>query len=138
MFTLTNSLTSVYINILLLLSVQMAAFHKLPLCSNSYTAVYIMHPLKHTGEWNTLHNEELRILYSFTNIIRQIKSRRMRREKHVARIGKEGKVYRVLVGKLEGKKPLGRPNRRWEDGIRHDLREIGWGGENRVDQDGSQ
>jgi hypothetical protein len=127
MFTLTNSLTSVYINILLLLSVQMAAFDKLPLCSTSYTAVYIMHPLKHRGERNTLHNEELHILYSFTNIIRQIKSRRMRREKHVARIGEERKVYRILVGKLEGKKPLGRPNRRWEDGIRNDLRETGWG-----------
>jgi hypothetical protein len=70
-----------------------------------------------TGEWKKLHNEELHILYSFPNIIRQIKSRRMRWAGHVARIEEERKVYKVLVGKLEGKRPLERPRRRWEDRI---------------------
>jgi hypothetical protein len=79
-----------------------------------------------TGEWRKLHNEELHILYS-PNIIRQIKSRRMRWAGHVARMGGEIKVYKVLVGKPEGKRPLGRPRRRWEDGIRMSLTEIGWG-----------
>jgi hypothetical protein len=67
-----------------------------------------------TGEWRKLHNEELHILYSYPNIIRQIKSRRMGRwAGHVARMGEESKVYRVSVGKPEGKKPLRRPRSRW-------------------------
>jgi hypothetical protein len=61
-------------------------------------------------------------------IIRQIKSRRMRWAGHVARTGEGRNVYRVLVGKPEGKRPLRRPRCRWEDGIKMDLREIGWGG----------
>jgi hypothetical protein len=80
-----------------------------------------------TGEWRKLHNEELHILCSSENIIRQFKSRRMRWAGHVARIGEERNVYRVLMGKPERKRPLGRPMRRWEDGIRKDLREIEWG-----------
>jgi hypothetical protein len=82
---------------------------------------------KATGELRKLHNEELHNLYSSPSIIRQIKSRRMRWTGHVARMGEEKEVYRVLVEKPEGKIPLGRPRRRWEDGIRMDLREIGWG-----------
>jgi hypothetical protein len=74
-----------------------------------------------------LHNEELPILYSFPNIIRQVKSRRMRWAGHVARMGEERKVYRVLVGKPEERRPLGKPRHGWENGIRLDLREIGWG-----------
>jgi hypothetical protein len=81
-----------------------------------------------TGEWRKLHSEEFHNLYSSTDIGRQIKSRRMRWAGHVARMGGEGKVYKVLVGKPEGKRPLGRPRHRWEDGIRKDLREIGLGG----------
>jgi hypothetical protein len=81
-----------------------------------------------TGEWRKLHSEELHNLYSSPDIIRQVKSRRMRWAGHVARIGEETKVYKVLVGKPEGKRPLGRPRRRWENGIRMDLREIGLGG----------
>jgi hypothetical protein len=83
-----------------------------------------------TGEWRKLHSEELHNLYSSPDIIRQVKSRRMRWAEHVARMGEEIKVYKVLVGKPEGKRPLGRPRRRptWEDGIRIDLREIGLGG----------
>jgi hypothetical protein len=80
-----------------------------------------------TGEWRKLHNEELHILYSSPNIIRQIKSRRMRWAGHMERMGEEMNVYRVLMGKPEGKRPLERPRRRCENGIRMDLREIGWG-----------
>jgi hypothetical protein len=79
-----------------------------------------------TGEWRKLHSEELHILYSSPNIIRQIKSRRMRWAGHVALMGEERNVYRVLMGKPEGKRPLGKSRRRWEDGIRMDLRETGW------------
>jgi hypothetical protein len=79
------------------------------------------------GDWRKLHNEELHILYSSPNIIRRIKSRRIRWAGHVARMGMERNVYRVLMGKPEGKRPLGRPRRRWEDGIRMDIRGIGWG-----------
>jgi hypothetical protein len=81
-----------------------------------------------TGEWRKLHSEELHNLYSSPDTIRQVKSRRMRWAGHVAGIGEERKVYKVLVGKPEGKRPLGRPRRRWEDGIRMDLGEIGLGG----------
>jgi hypothetical protein len=82
-----------------------------------------------TGEWRKLHNEELHNLYSSPDIIRQVKSRRMRWAGHVACIGDERKrkVYKVLVGKPEGKRQLGRPGRRWDDGIRMDLWEISWG-----------
>jgi hypothetical protein len=78
-----------------------------------------------TGEWRKLHNEEFHIFYSPN--IRQIKSRRMRWAGHVARMGEDWNVYGVLMGRPVGKRPLGRRKRRWEDGIRMDLREIGWG-----------
>jgi hypothetical protein len=71
-----------------------------------------------------LHKEELHILYSSPNI-RQIKSRRMRWAEHVARMGEERNVYKVLMGKPEGNRPLGRTRHRWEDEVRMDLREIG-------------
>ena len=80
-----------------------------------------------TGDWRRLHNEEINVLYSSPNIMRVIKSRRMRWAGHVARMGEERGVYRVLVGKLEGKRPLGRPRRRWVDNIRMDLQEVGCG-----------
>jgi hypothetical protein len=80
-----------------------------------------------TGEWRKLHNGELHDLYSSTDIIRQIKSRRMRWAGHVACRGEGRNVYRVLVGKPEGKGPLERPRCRWEDGIKMGLRMIGWG-----------
>jgi hypothetical protein len=80
-----------------------------------------------TEEWRKLHNEKLHNVYSSPDIIRQVKSTRMRWAGHVARMGEERKVYKVLVGKPERKRPIGRPRRRWEDGIRMDLREIGLG-----------
>jgi hypothetical protein len=81
-----------------------------------------------TGEWRRLHNGELHNLYSSPDIIRQIKSRRVRWAGHVACMGEGRNVYRVLVRKPEGKRPLERPRHRWEDRIKIDLREIGWGG----------
>jgi len=78
-------------------------------------------------EWRRLHNEELNDLYSSPNIVRVIKSTRMRWAGHVARIGEERGVYSVLVGKPEGKRPMGRPRRRWVDNIRIDLQEVGCG-----------
>jgi hypothetical protein len=80
------------------------------------------------GEWSKLHSEELHNLYSLPDIIRQIKSRRTRWAGHVERMGEETKLYKVLVGKPEGKRPLGKPRHRWEDRIRMDLRETGLGG----------
>jgi len=79
------------------------------------------------GEWRRLRNEELNDLYSTPNIVRAIKSRRMRWAGNVARMGEERGVYRVLVGKPEGKRPLGRSRRRWVDNIRTDLHEVGCG-----------
>ena len=74
-----------------------------------------------------LNNEELNDLYSLPNIVRVVKSRRMRWAGHVARMGEERGVHGVLVGKPEGKRSLGRPRRRWEDNIKMDLEEVGGG-----------
>jgi hypothetical protein len=82
------------------------------------------------GSWRKLHNDKLHNLYSSPNIVRMIKSRSMRWAGHVARMGEGRGVYRVLVGTPEGKSPLGRHRRRWEDNINQDLREIGIDGTN--------
>ena len=74
-------------------------------------------------KWRRLHNEKLNDLYSSPNIVWMIKSRRMRWAGHVARMGEEREVYRVLVGKPEGKRPLGTPRLRWVDNIRMDLQQ---------------
>jgi len=79
------------------------------------------------GELRRLHNEELNDLYSSPNIVRVIKSRRMRWVGHVALMGEERGVYRVLMGKPERKRPLGMSRRRWVDNIRMDLQEVGCG-----------
>jgi hypothetical protein len=80
------------------------------------------------GEWRKLHSGELHNLYLSPDIIRQIIPKGMRWAGNVARMGEGRNVYRVLVGKPEGKRPLGTPRRRWEDGLKMDLREIGRGG----------
>jgi hypothetical protein len=80
-----------------------------------------------TGEWRKLHNEELNDLYSLPNIARVVKSRRIRWAGHVERMGEERGVHRVLVGKPEEKRPLGRLRRRWEDNIKMDVEEVGGG-----------
>jgi len=81
-----------------------------------------------TGEWRKLHNEELSDLYCSPNIVRVRKSRIMSWAGHVARMGERRGVYRDLVGKPDGKTPLGRTRRRWEDNIKMDLQEVGCGG----------
>jgi hypothetical protein len=80
-----------------------------------------------TGGWRKLHNEELHGLYSSSSFIRVIKARRMRWAGYVARMGEVRGAYNILVGKPEGRRPLGRPRRRWEVNIKMDLREIGSG-----------
>jgi hypothetical protein len=80
-----------------------------------------------TGEWRRLHNKERNDLYCSPNIVWVIKWRRMRWAGHVACVGEERGVYRVLVGKPERRRPLGRPRRRWMDNIRMDLQEVGYG-----------
>jgi hypothetical protein len=80
-----------------------------------------------TGEWRRLNNKDLYALYFSPNIIRVIKSRRLRWAGHVARMGERRGEYRALVRKPEGGKPLGRPRHRWEENIKIDLREVGWG-----------
>jgi hypothetical protein len=79
------------------------------------------------GGWTKLHNEELHHLFCLPSIIRMIKSRGVRWVGHVAQMGENRNVYRILVGKAEGKRPLRRPRHRWEDNIRMHLRGIGWG-----------
>jgi hypothetical protein len=77
-----------------------------------------------TGEWRKLHNEEQNDLYSLPNVVRVVKSRRMRWAGYVARMGEDRGVHRLLVGKPEEKRPLGRPRRRWENNIKMDLQEV--------------
>jgi hypothetical protein len=85
------------------------------------------------GSWRKLHNDELHSVYSSLNIVRVIKSRRIRWAGNVARMGKGRGVYRVLIGRSEGKRPLGRRRRRWEDNIKMDLMEIGIDGVNWIE-----
>jgi hypothetical protein len=80
------------------------------------------------AEWRKLHSEELHSLYWSRNIVRWLKSRRMKWAGHVVLMGEERKLCKVSVGKPEGKRPHGRPRRRWENGIRMVPRESGWGG----------
>jgi hypothetical protein len=89
---------------------------------------YIFGPKREevAGGWKTLHNEELHNLYASPNNIGVIKSRRIRWAEHIARMGGMRSAYSILVGKTEGKRPLQRHRRRWEDNIEMCLRETGW------------
>jgi hypothetical protein len=80
-----------------------------------------------TGEWRRLHNEELKDLYSSPNIIRAIKSTRMRWVGHLAHMGEKRDAYRILVGIPKGRRPFGRPRRKWDDNIKMDIQEVEWG-----------
>jgi hypothetical protein len=80
-----------------------------------------------TGEWRRLHNKELNGLYSPPDLIRVMKSRRMRWAEHVVRMGEKRGTYRILIGIPEGRRPLGRPRRKLEDKIKMDLQDVGWG-----------
>jgi hypothetical protein len=95
--------------------------------------LFFLIPIRDSGERRKLHNEELRDLYSSPNIIRIIKSKRMRWAGHVARMGEKRKAYRLLVGKPKGKRLLRRPRRRWVDNISWDLGEVGWGNVDWID-----
>jgi hypothetical protein len=88
--------------------------------------------MEEDGSWRKLHNDELHSLYSSLNIVRVIKARRLRWAGHVARMGEGRSVYSVLIGKPEGKRPVGRPRRGWEDNIKLDLREIRFNGANLI------
>jgi hypothetical protein len=99
--------------------------HKLRVFENKVLRIFGPKRDRLTGGWRKLHNEDLHNLYSSPSIITIIKSRRMSWAGHVARMGEEKDVHRLLVGKLEGKKPLGRPRPRWIDNIKMDLLEIG-------------
>jgi hypothetical protein len=103
--------------------------HRLRVFENRVLRVFGPKRNEVTGEWRKLHNEELNDLYSLPNIVRVLKSRRMRLAGHVTRMGEDRGVHRVLVGKPEGKRPLGRPRRRWEDNVKMDLQEVEGGGD---------
>jgi hypothetical protein len=111
-------------------SLTLGEEHRLRVFENSVLR-RIFGPKREEGRsWRKLYNDELHNLYSSPNIVRVIKSRRMRWAGHVAHMGEGRCIYRVLVWRPEGKRPLGRPRRRWEDDIKLDLREIGIDGVN--------
>jgi hypothetical protein len=98
--------------------------HRLRIFENRALRKILRPKREEDGSWRKLRNDELHGLYSSPNIVRVIKPRRMRWAGHVARMGEGRGVYRVLVGRPEGKRSLGRPRRRWEDNIKMDLWEI--------------
>jgi hypothetical protein len=99
--------------------------HRLRMCQNKVLRrIFELKTFKVTGGWRKLRNEKLHNLYSSPNIIRMIKTRRMRWAGHVARMRPNRNVYRILEGNLEGKRPLGKPKHRWLNNIKTDLRVI--------------
>ena len=94
------------------------------LLANNIFTVYYSHNLKRdeNGEWRKLHNEELHSLYRSTNIVSVIKSRRLRWAGHVARMKEVRSAFKILTGRPVGKRPLGRPRRRWENNMRMNLK----------------
>jgi hypothetical protein len=112
------------------LSLALREEHRLRVFENRVLRKIFGPKREEDGSWRKLRNDELHNLYSSPNIVRVIKSRRMRWAGHLARMGEGRGVYRVFVGRPEGKRLLGRPRRRWEDNIKMDLREIGIDGAN--------
>jgi hypothetical protein len=104
--------------------------HRLRVFENSVLRKIFGPRWEEDGLWRKLHNDELHNLYSSLNIVRVIKLRKMKWAGHVAHMGKGRGVYRVLVGRPKGKRPLERPRHRWEDNIKMDLRETGISGTN--------
>jgi hypothetical protein len=104
--------------------------HTLRVSENSVLRKIFGPKREEDGSWRKLHNDELHNLHSSSNIVRVITSRKMRWAELVTRMGEGRCVYRVLVGRPEGNKPVRRPRRRWEDNIKMDLREIGIDGAN--------
>jgi hypothetical protein len=111
-------------------SLALGEEHRLRVFENRVLRKIFVPKREEDGSWSKLHNDELHSLCSSPNIVRVIKSRRMRWAGHVALMGEGKGVYRVLVGRPEGKRPLGRPRRRWEDNIKLDLTEMGIDGTN--------
>jgi len=111
-------------------SLTLGEEHRLRVFENSVLRKIFGPKREEDGSWRKLHNDELHDLYSSPNIVRVIKSVRMRWAGHVARMGDGRGVYRVLFGRPEGKRPLGRLRLRWEDNFKMDLREIGIDGAN--------
>jgi hypothetical protein len=107
------------------LSLTVGEEHRLKVSENSVLRRIFGPKWDEEGSWGKQHNDKIHRLYSSPNIVRVIKSRRMKWVGHVARIGEGRGVYRVLVGMSEGKRPLGRPRRRWKDNIKLDLRKYG-------------
>jgi hypothetical protein len=99
--------------------------HRLRVSENKLLGKIFGPKREEDGSWRKVHNDDIHCLYSSPNIVRVIKSRRVKWAVHVARMGEGRGVYRVLVGRAGGKRPLGRPRSRWEDNIKLDLREIG-------------
>jgi hypothetical protein len=104
--------------------------HRLRVFENRVLRKIFRREREEDGSWRKLHNDEFHSLYSSPNIVRVMKSKRMRWAGHVARMGEGRGVYRVLVGRPKCKRSLGRHRRRWEDNIKMDLREIGIDGAN--------
>jgi hypothetical protein len=106
-------------------SLTLGEEHRLRVFENS--VLRILGPKwEEDGSWRKMHNDELSGLYSSPNIVRVIKSRRMKWAGHVARMGEGRGSYRVLVGRPEGKRPLGSPRRRWKDNVSMGQTEFGW------------
>jgi hypothetical protein len=105
-------------------SVTLREEHRLKVSENCALRRMFGPKREEDGSWRKLHNDELHSLYSSQNVVRMIKSRKMRFAGHVARMGEGRGVYRILGWRPEGKRPLGRPRRRWENNSKLDLREI--------------
>jgi hypothetical protein len=112
------------------LSLTLGEDHRLRVFENRVLRRIFVPKREEDGSWRKLHNDELHSLYSSPNIVKVISSRRLRWAGHVARMGEGRGVYRILVGRLECKRPLGRPRRSWENNIKMDVSEIGIDGAN--------